>query len=203
MNGRRLANMQSAAANPHSAVAILPQVLFLLGVGFFVADIRLFFQFLRFQRLRSSALLTWPGRKPPFYGLLIVIGAVLSILIVYKLAFLHMRPVDVFGETMMLVYYAYAVPLSLRIGRGFYQDGIWADAGFIPYSHIGGLTWREGEQLTLVLIYRMRAFARRLVVPEVYYGAARRLLRDKIAAHDIHFTGKPLDLGMHDERDDV
>jgi len=203
MNGRRLANMQSAAANPHSAVAILPQVLFLLGVGFFVADIRLFFQFLRFQRLRSSALLTWPGRKPPFYGLLIVIGAVLSILIVYKLAFLHMRPVDVFGETMMLVYYAYAVPLRLRIGRGFYQDGIWADAGFIPYSHIGGLTWREGEQLTLVLIYRMRAFARRLVVPEVYYGAARRLLRDKIAAHDIHFTGKPLDLGMHDERDDV
>ena len=195
--------MQSAAANTHSAVAILPQVLFILGVGFFVADVRLFFQFLRFQRLRSSALLTWPGRKPPFYGLLIVIGAVLSVLIVYKLAFLHMRPADVFGETMMLVYYAYAVPLSLRIGRGFYQDGIWADAGFIPYSHIGGLTWREGEQLTLVLIYRMRAFARRLVVPEVYYGAARRLLRDKIAAHDIHFTGKPLDLGMHDERDDV
>jgi hypothetical protein len=195
--------MQPAAASPHSAVAILPQVLFILGVGFFVADVRLFFQFLQFQRLRSSALLTWPGRKPPFYGLLIVIGAVLSVLIVYKLAFLQMRPVDVFGETMMLVYYGYAVPLSLRIGRGFYEDGIWADAGFIPYSRIGGLTWREGEQLTLVLIYRMRAFARRLVVPEVYYGAARRLLRDKIAAHDIHFTGKPLDLGMHDERDDV
>lgn len=194
--------MQSAAVDP-TAVAILPQVLFLLGVGFFVADIRLFFQFLQFRRLRSSALLTWPGRKPPFYGLLIVLGAVLSVLIVYKLAFLRLRPVDVFGETMMLVYYGYAVPLSLRIGRGFYQDGIWADAGFIPYSRIGGLTWREGEQLTLVLIYRMRAFARRLVVPEVYYGAARRLLRDKIAAHDIHFTGKSLDLGMHDERDDV
>ena len=28
-------------------------------------------------------------------------------------------------------------------------------------------------------------------------------LRDKIAAHDIHFTGKSLDLGLHDERDDV
>ena len=37
----------------------------------------------------------------------------------------------------------------------------------------------------------------------MYYGAARRLLRDKIAAHDIHFTGKTLDLGVHDERDDV
>ena len=44
---------------------------------------------------------------------------------------------------------------------------------------------------------------RRLVVPEPYFGQARRLLRDKIAAHDIHFTGKTLDLGSHDERDDV
>lgn len=192
-----------AAANPVIGSSILPQLLILLGVGFFVADLRLFLQFIRFQRLQSTALLIWPGRKPPFYRLLLGIGAVLSLLIVYKLAFLHMRLVDVFGETMMLIYYAYAVPLSLRIGRGFYEDGIWADAGFVPYSRIGGLTWREGEPLTLVLIYRMRAFAQRLVVPETHYGAARRLLRDKIAAHDIHFTGKPLDLGMHDERDDV
>lgn len=190
------------AANPLTALA-LPNLLLVLGAGFLVADVRLFLQFLRFQRLRSSALLIWPGRKPPFYRLVIALGAVLSLLIVYKLAFLRMHLIDVFGETMMLIYYGYAVPLSLRIGRGFYEEGIWADAGFIPYSRIGGLTWREGEQLTLVLIYRMRAFARRLVVPEVYYGAARRLLRDKIAAHDIHFTGKPLDLGMHDERDDV
>ncbi len=182
---------------------VLPQVLVVLGAGFFVANVCLLFQFVRFLRLRSSALLTWPGRRPPFYGLLLGIGAVLSVIIFYKLAILRMRPADVFGETMMLLYYAYAVPLSLKIGRGFYADGIWADAGFIPYSRIGGLTWREGEQLTLVVIYRMRAFARRLVVPEAHYGAARRLLRDKIAAHDIHFTGKPLDLGMHDERDDV
>ena len=195
--------MPAVAADPKSAMALLPQVLFVLGVGFFVADIRLFLQFLRFQKLRSSALLTWPGPRPPFYGLLIAIGAVMSVLIVYKLAYLRMRPADVFGETMMLVYYAYALPLSLKIGRGFYKDGIWSDAGFIPYSRIGGLTWREGEELTLVLIYRVRAFARRLVVPRMHYGAARRLLRDKIAAHDIHFTGKPLDLGMHDERDDV
>jgi hypothetical protein len=195
--------MPPVAADPRLTTAVLPWLLVYMGVGFFLADVRLLYQFLRFQRLRSSALLTWPGPRPPFYGLLIGIGAVLSVLIVYKLAFLRMRLLDVFGETMMLVYYAYALPLSLKIGRGFYEDGIWADAGFIPYSRIGGLTWREGEELTLVLIYRMRAFARRLVVPHMHYGAARRLLRDKIAAHDIHFTGKPLDLGMHDERDDV
>jgi hypothetical protein len=184
-------------------MVLLPRLLVLLGLGFFVANLRLLFQFVRFSRLRSSALLIWPGRKPPFSRLLFGLGAILSLLIVYKLVVLQMELVNVFGETMMLVYYAYAVPLSLKIGRGFYEDGIWADAGFIPYSRIGGLTWREGEQVTLVLIYRMRAFARRLVVPDIHYGAARRLLRDKIATHDIHFTGKPLDLGMHDERDDV
>lgn len=181
----------------------LPQLLFVLGVGFLVASLRLFLQFIRFLRIRSSAVLIWPGRRPPFYGLLLGLGAVLSALIVYKLAVLRLHPVQVFGETMMLMYYGYAVPLSLKIGRGFYQDGIWADAGFIPYSRIGGLTWREGNPVTLVLIYRMRAFARRLVVPDIYYGAARRLLRDKIAAHAIHFTGKTLDLGLRDERDDV
>ena len=182
---------------------LLPRVLYLLGVGFLLANLRLLFQFIRFLRIRSSALLTWPGRKPPFYGLLLVLGAILSVLIAYKLAVLKQHPMQVFGETMMLVYYGYALPLSLKIGRGFYQDGIWADGGFIPYSHIGGLTWREDEQITLVLMYRMRNLARRLVVPQRYYGAARRLLRDKIAAHDIHFTGKTLDLGLHDERDDV
>ena len=177
--------------------------LFLLGVGFLVANLRLLFQFIRFARLKSSAVLTWPGRRPPFYGLLLVLGAVLSVLIIYKLAFLRVHPTRVFGETMMLVYYGYAMPLSLKIGRGFYEDGIWADGGFVRYSTIGGLAWREGEQLTLVLIDRMRQFGRRLTVPESYYGAARRVLRDRIAAHDIHFTGKSLDLGAHDERDDV
>ena len=49
----------------------------------------------------------------------------------------------------------------------------------------------------------MKDFGRRLTVPESYYGAARRVLRDKIAAHDIHFTGKSLDLSNHDERDVV
>ena len=182
---------------------VLPKVLYLFGFGFLIANLRLLFQFVRFSKIRTSALLTWPGRRPPFYGLLLVLGAVLAFLIIYKLTVLRQHPVQVFGETMMLVYYAYLLPLSLRIGRGFYEEGIWADGGFMPYSHIGGLTWREGDTVTLVLMHRVRAFARQLVVPHPYYGAARRLLRDKIAAHDIHFTGKSLDLGLHDERDDV
>jgi hypothetical protein len=54
-----------------------------------------------------------------------------------------------------------------------------------------------------VLIDRVRRLARKLIVPEGHYAAARRLLRDKIAAHDIHFWEKSLDLGLHDERDDI
>jgi hypothetical protein len=179
----------------------LSRILFFIGVGFLLANLRLLFQFIRFLRIRSQALLIWPGRRPPYYLFLFALGAMLSVLIVYKLVVLKWHPADVFGETMMLVYFAYAFPMSLKIGRGFYEDGIWADGGFMPYSRIGGMAWREGEQLTLVLLDRMRDFARRLTVPERYYGAARRLLRDKIAAHDIHFTGKSLDLSDHDERD--
>ena len=33
----------------------------------------------------------------------------------------------------MLVYYVYAMPLGQKIRRGFYEDGIWSDGGFIPY----------------------------------------------------------------------
>ena len=186
---------------------VLSRLLFVLGLGFLAANLRLLYHFVRFLTMRSQALLIWPGRRPPFYPLLLGLGAILSILIIYKLAVLQQHPKQVFGESMMLVYYGYGIPLSLKIGRGFYEDGIWAEGGFIPYSRIGGLAWREndrpGGQVTLVLIYRMRAFARRLVVPERYYGAARRLLRDKIAAHDIHFTGKSLDISDHDERDVV
>ena len=152
---------------------------------------------------RARRCSTWPGRTPPFYRLFLAAGAVLALVIVCKLAVLHRPPTEVFGESMMLVYYSYAQPLSLKIGRGFYQEGIWAEGGFVPYSEIGGLTWREGEQVTLVMMFRWRNFAKSLVVPQPYYGAARRLLRDKIAAHDIHFTGKTLDLGVHDDRDDV
>lgn len=178
-------------------------ILLVLGVGFFLANIRLLWQFIRFVRLRSSALVIWPGRRPPYYSLLLALGGILGLLIIYKLVFLGWPLDRVFGLSMMLIYYSYAMPLSLKIGRGFYEDGIWADGGFVKYSTIGGLAWRDGEPPTLVLIDRMRQFGRRLTVPDGYYAAARRVLRDKIAAHDIHFTGKSLDISDHDERDVV
>lgn len=181
----------------------LLRALYVIGAGFLLVNLREFLQYYRFTRLRKSALLTWAGPQPPLYRLFLWVGAVLAILVFYKLTILKLHPKYVFGETMMLVYYVYALPLGTKIERGFYEDGIWTAGGFVRYTNIGGLTWREGPEPTLVLLYRWRSFARRLSVPEALYGQARRVLRDKIAAHDIHFTGKSLDLGSHDERDDV
>jgi hypothetical protein len=75
---------------------------------------------------------------------------------------------------------------------------------FIPYNEIGGLSWRESDHdATLVVISRLRTLARLLRVPGDKYGAARRILRDKIGEHAIHFTGTGLDLGVRDERDEA
>jgi hypothetical protein len=182
------------------AQRVLNGVLLVLGAGFLIANARLILQYVTFRRRRRGAVLTWIGPKPPYYNLGLAIGAAVGILGVAKV--LVHRPI--FGEMMMFIYYACLTPLCRRIGRGFYEDGIWADTSFIAYNEVGGISWREGEhQVTLMVISRLRDLARRLVVPMEHYSAARRLLRDKIAAHDIHFSGTGLDLGEHDERDEV
>src|SRR5205823_11693341 len=165
---------------------VLNGVLLVLGGGFLIANARMVVHYLTFRRRRRTALLTWTGAKPPYYTLVLMIGAAVGILGIAKIL-VHRQ---VFGETMMFVYYACLTPLSRRIGRGFYEDGIWADTSFIPFNEIGGLTWRENDHdMTLVVISRLRNIARALRVPIGKYSAARRLLRDKIGEHAIHFTG--------------
>ena len=125
----------------------------------------------------------------------------LGIVIFYKIV---VSGQQVFGESMMFLYYAYLPHLRRRIGRGFYEDGIWADSAFIPYNEVGGISWREGEHaVSLVVISRARSLARRLAVPLEHYGAARRLLRDKIGQQLIRFSGTGLDLGPRDERSEA
>ena len=179
---------------------LITGLLLLLGLGFLIANTRLAIEYLLYrQRQRRGALLTWKSPKPPYYELALAIGVALGALVVLKL-YLR-RPI--FGESMMFIYYAYLFPLSRSIRRGFYAEGIWADTAFIPYNEVGGVTWREGEHdVTLIIISRLRNLARRLSVPGDKYGAARRLLRDKIGEHEINFFGV-LDLGEHDERDEV
>ncbi len=180
---------------------VLTGTLLLLGFGFLCANVKLAWDYAQYLRRRRTAILVWRGPNPPQYAFALGLGVALGLLVFIKAVFIHRQ---FFGEAMMFLYYAYLYPMSLRIGRGFYEDGIWADSVFIPYNEVGGISWREGEhEVALILISRLRNLARRLIVPGDKYGAARRVLRDKIGEHAIHFTGTGLDLGEHDERDQV
>jgi hypothetical protein len=184
-------------------VAYLPQVLFVLGLGFLVANVRAALALVQWARRKSNALVVWAPPKPPFYAMSLTIGAAMGCLLLS--AWFVPRPLTaVFGEAMMFVYYAGAVPASARIAHGLYADGIWAESGFMPYAQIGGLRWQDGESPTLVVASRLQTLARRLPVPGQRLGEVRRLLREKIAEHAIDIGGGPgLHLGGHDARDDV
>ena len=185
------------------AAEVAPRILLLLGIGFLVANVRIAFETLKFVRRRSSAVLTWRGAKPRYYGLQLALGVILGLLLFYDMFVLRRPAPQLFGVGMMFIYYAYLMPLKVRIGRGFYADGIWSESGFVPYWKIGAVSWREGEEIALVIVSRLRSLARRLIVPGTHYAAARRLLRDKIAAHDIQLMRTGLELGAHDVRDDI
>lgn len=181
----------------------LDRLLLLFGLGFLTANLRVLAQFGLYLKRRRHALLVWPPPRPPFFGLLLAIGVVLGVLLVYNLMFLRPTGEQLFGEGMMFLYYAYLARLKQRIRLGFYEDGIWADTGFVPYRQIDAVSWRDTPQITLVIVSRLRSLARRLVVPGDVYGAARRVLRERIAAHDIKLTGTGLDLGLRDTTEDA
>ena len=192
-----------------------PRILFLFGIGFLAANLKLVADILRFKRRKRSALLTWQARKPRSYTFSLALGVTLGALIAVKFFVLRWRPDQLFGESMMFLYYGYTFPLSTRISRGFYHEGVWSDSGFIRWGQISALSWRERDPLpaspsgaparsqdpavTLVLISHFRHIARHLEVPGHLYGQARRLLRDRIKALDIHMGGTGLDLGGRDE----
>jgi hypothetical protein len=175
-----------------------------LGVLFLAVNLRVGREIWRWWRRRPGAVLVWAAPKPPFYALNLAIGVMLGLLL-FTTVFLVPRPAgSVFGVAMMFVYYGYLLPISTRIARGLYADGVWTDSGFMAYADIGGLSWREGTGDTLVLASRLRAFARTLTIPGTRLGEVRRLLREKIGARAIEFDGGPgLHLGDRDMRESV
>ena len=180
-----------------------PRLLFVLGLGFLAANIKVTADLLRYRWRKRFALLTWQNPKPPYYGLNLALGVALGLLIAYKLLVLRRGPDQLFGEAMMFVYYGYAFPLSARIARGFYRDGVWSDSGFLSWAQISGVSWKEEGRVTLILISQFRNIARRLEVPGHLYGQARRVLRDRILEHKLHVGGAGLDLGSRDETDTI
>jgi hypothetical protein len=176
-------------------------VLFVLGVGFLGANLKVMADLVRYYRRKPSALLTWPSPRPRYFRFNILLAVTLGLLLAAKLV--RRQPDQAFGEAMMFLYYGCAFPLSTRISRGFYTDGIWADGGFMRWAQISAVSWKEEGRVTLILISHFRSIARRLEVPAHLYGQARRVLRDKIRDHAIHIGGAGLDLGSRDESDSV
>ena len=78
------------------------------------------------------------------------------------------------------------VPLASRIRLGFYRDGVWADAGFLPYQRIRRLAFRESPEIELILLPRGGSGSFRLPVPPDEYGAVRKLLEEKIREHVVN-----------------
>jgi hypothetical protein len=178
-----------------------PRILFVLGVGFLVANIKVAVDLIRYRRRRQEALLTWRGPRPAYYRFNILLAVTLGLLLAAKLV--RKEPDRAFGEAMMFMYYGCAFPLSTRIARGFYGDGVWSDSGFMRWAQISAVSWKDEGRVTLILISRLRNIARRLVVPPNLYGEARRVLRDKIREHQLHIGGGGLDLGSREGGDAV
>ena len=182
--------------------ALLRQILMLFGIGFLLANVKVVIDIVLYRIRKRSALLTWEAVKPPYYGFSLALGVVLGLLLAFKVFVQRRPPSQLFGETMMFVYYGYALPLSTRIARGFYADGVWSDTGFMRWGQISAVSWKEAP-VTLVLVSHFHNIARRLVIPGPFYGQARRLLRDKVKEHAIHIGGTGLDLGSREDADAV
>ena len=182
---------------------LTPRLLLLFGFGFLIANVKLGASLWAYRRRMRSALLVWAGEKPKYYGFSLALGVILGLLLMVEAFVLQRSPRSIFGEAMMFLYYGYTFPLSTRIRRGFYGDGVWSDSGFMKWSEISAVSWKEEPTVTLVLISHVQSIARRLEVPGHLYGQARRLLRDRVQTHDIHIAGAGLDLGARDERDSI
>jgi hypothetical protein len=175
------------------------QLLFVLGLGFLIANLRVAWDLVRYWKANRAPVLVWRQPRPTFYRLSVLLGVVQALLLV-SLLLLKRPAADIFGLTMMLVYFLAATPLSVRIDRGFYESGVWADSGFVPWSRISGISWRE-DPVTLVLLSQFLSIARKLHVPSALYGEARKILRERLRLHGFQVHNAGLDLGLHDDRD--
>jgi hypothetical protein len=188
---------------------VLRQALLALGLLFVIVNVKDGLQLVSWWRMRHQAVVTWLAPKPPYFAINVAIGVLLAVLL-FVTAYIEIGVQQrgraaipsMFGISMMFLYYGYVLPLLTRLRRGLYRDGVWTDSGFMPYTHIGGMTWKSEH--TLVLASREKAVARRLSVPGSHIGEVRHFLRDKMSEHAIEFeVGPGIHLGSRDPRESV
>jgi len=160
---------------------IITVVLLALGVYFSVLLVHGLTAYLRFRRVRSTALVTWPAPRPRHFGFLLGLGVV-SAAVAALNGYLQ-RPVHhVVPQGLMSLYFILMVPLLASIPLGLYRDGIWSEAGFVAWAQIGRLAFRETPEIVLILLPRSGSSSFRLPVPPGEYGAVRKALEEKARA---------------------
>jgi hypothetical protein len=178
---------------PISNETVLSTVLLGLGVYFLVLLVRGLRGYLLFRRVRPTAVLTWPVPRTgqlPFLLALGFVAALVTALNAYLARPLH----HVLSQALMAAYFILMVPLCQRIRLGFYDGGVWADAGFLPYAKIGRIAFRESPDIVLILLPRGRSGSFRLPVPPEEYGAVRKVLEETIRARVVNMEGGILGL---------
>ena len=154
-------------------------------------------RYLRFRKIAPDSLLSWEVPRPWFFNLCMGIGFFMVVLTAVNLFLLDRPWLHALSQGLMAIFYVIVFPLSFRIRRGFYETGIWAEQGFLPYQSIRWIGWKEAPELVLALRTEGRfsgqsyAFLR---VPSSYYGQARRILGDRIKDQSLSLQGSLLGL---------
>ena len=66
---------------------------------------------------------------------------------------------------------------------------MWAEAGFLPWERIARMSFRESPEIVLVLQPRGGAGSFRLPVPPGEYGAAVKVIEEKVRARVVNTEG--------------
>jgi hypothetical protein len=170
---------------PVSNETALSVVLLGLGLYFLVLLIRGLRGYLLFRKVRPTALLTWPVPRSGQFPFLLALGVVATAVTALN-AYLDRPLHHVVSQALMAAYFILMVPLCQNIRLGFYDQGVWADTGFLPYAKIGRIAFRETPEIVLILLPRGRSGSFRLPVPPEEYGAVRKVLEEKIRARVVN-----------------
>jgi len=155
-----------------------------LGMYFSVLLVRGTAGYLKFRRLRKTAVVTWPAPPPSNLGLMQALGVTSAILAVIDI-WLHRPFHHVYAQAVMTLYFVGLVPLCRGIRIGLYEGGVWADAGFLPWPAIRRMAFHETPDIVLVLLPRHGWHGFQLPVPPGEYGAVRKFIEQKIREHEL------------------
>jgi hypothetical protein len=178
---------------PATQQTIVSLGLLALGVYFTVQLIRGLWGYQRYRRVRPTAVATWAAPRQAQTVWLVALGVVGGGLALLN-AWLQRPLYHVYGLAVMGAYFLVMVPLATRIRLGLYEEGIWADAGFIRWEEIGRIAFVETPEILVLIIPHRGRGSFRLPVPPTEYGGVRKLLAEK--ARDGALSLDPAILGL-------